>query len=186
MQATIKVIGHDGNESQTYPRRAKQLVLKDKAVWMGDSTIVLKKEPLMDTTPNLIITDDSTATTVEAVYVNKVDTDALKAEPSITADSNSPTDQVLLYMAKQNVAYKQNIWINVALIVPAFFAALIFAQWTLQFDFVFGMYMAWLFYTLYRFVVHIKLPWLKKIMANNRKIDPIQQEFEKLKQAQEQ
>ena len=185
---TIKVIDENGVEGTTYPRRAKQLVLKNKAVWMGDSTIVLKKEKKMEHVEAIFLEE------IEPIEENRIDLKNLETKKSeareieiqnITTTSkeevDNPSDELLMYIAKNNIKYRRNLIMNCILLLPGLFIMLLLSNQSRDMFFV-GMYVSWVGYTLYRVIKQV-IPHIQNLLGGMgiQKTDPIQAEFEKLK-----
>lgn len=163
----ITVLDSNGMESTTYRRRAKQLVLKGRAAWVDDMTIVLTgREEQMDNDAAQEIPQEIP----QAVQPNLSDQND---------KDEQETDRLLLHIAKQNVAYKKNLIINVLWLVPGGVVTVILSDLTREMFFL-GMYSLWFFYTMFR-IVRLVLPKVRAKFLASSDEDPIEIEYKRLK-----
>ena len=173
---TIKVIHENGEQGKTYPRRAKQLVLKDRAVWAGEHTILMKKEKPVETTLNM----EHPGTAIEIPIVAETAIEIPTVAQTETSKEIMP-DQLLMYIAKQNVADKRNLVVNLLALPAVFLLLIIVSDSNLHnMQLLLGAYLGWLGYTIYRVI--LRLP---NYFQRLTKKDPVQEEFERLKKQAE-
>ena len=83
---------------RVYPRRAKQLVLKGKAVWLDEDRTLR----LITDIPSAKNLEEERTVTDDTLYPNN-------GRPEPPASGGSAPDALLLYQAKQNVRDKKNL-----------------------------------------------------------------------------
>jgi len=151
---------------ETYQRRAKQLVLKNRAKWMDDefSAICLIDEMEEE----------------EMTYQNNgemIETHDMVEEEA----PNKPSDDLLMYLAERNVRFRQNLIYHIAAFFPALFLVGVFTN---SFhsrhngELFAGMFLAWGILIAYKMVVMLR-SWLTSRMTG--KHSPVTAEFERLK-----
>lgn len=179
MKPDIRIL--DSNKQvigQTYARRAKQLVSKNKAVWSSESedTICLllnhhEEKKQMDTVMEL----DNVISAVQDNQVDTLTTQAPQVDEVDTAD-----DKLLLYIAGQNVAYKKATGYGIAGMF-VFTALLIMGVFDGSYDvFVAGIWFACGLYVAARTFKSYILPML----AGGRNASaqtPLEKEYDRLK-----
>ncbi|MCL1995350.1 MAG: hypothetical protein FWG63_04000 [Defluviitaleaceae bacterium] len=167
----IIVLDNKGNVGRTYPRRARQLVLKGRATWINATAIVLlESEEVMEVT-----IDEGIET--KTPDKNKIETSLLDISNKNGANESldQETDKLLLYIAKQNVANKKAIITSILWLIPGLVLMILLTSAINDFFFA-GIYFTWFAYTMFRAV---KLMWPK--LSKKEKEDPVALEYTRLK-----
>ena len=154
---------------KTYERRARQLVIKNKASWLDEnrSAIRLTDRREMEDEPMDVYSNNG------GIYAHD--------EAAVTAldDKNS---ELLMYLAKRNVRARKDLLMHV-IAYPVVFIALLFitdgfnSRNGMPLSFYAGAYFVW------SIVIASKMFTLLKSWLGNRKYkpDPIKAEYERLK-----
>lgn len=172
----IKVMSDTGDVSFTYPRRAMQLVLKKRATWLDDTTILLKENNM----ENIQSVVETTIIETEALDTNQT-LGAQACEEELQAQTvHNPSEELLMHLANRNVAYKRNLIINIVLLLPGLLAAALVTDMIRGGSWPIGMWLAWAGYTTYR-VANLAIPKFFCMLGKFKKVDPIQAEYERLK-----
>lgn|GEM_PF-1030150 len=118
-QRKIK-IGH------IYPRRAKQLVLRGRAVWLDEGQ-ALQMMPDIDVTDSSSTIIEEEETMIDDIYPTN---DGSKA--MVAASKMDEADSLLMYQAKQNVKDKKNLVKHVLAFIAAWPVLGIFYEAAIQ------------------------------------------------------
>jgi len=158
---------------ETFQRRAKQLVLKGRAKWADNAQTAIcllesaeypKEEKSMETYGN------------DQEHKEYIDL----REPAEKVDTSS--EDLLLYIAKQNVEKLRNLKINIiALPIAAFLLMFLREGFGVRLggvhlDFFIGIFALWSVIIVHKFV-----KYLQTRPSSRHKGDPIKEEYERLK-----
>jgi len=166
----VTVLDHQ-NEivGETFLRRAKQLVLKGRAKWADNaqSSITLLADH-----------KEETDMTNNQEYI-----DLTGGAPPLPPP-DKPSEDLLMYIAKRNVAKKKSLIINLIAIPITFLITLIVTDGfstrigMFHWDFILGIFVAWGATVAYKLAMHLR----DRLSSRLPKADPIKQEYERLKQ----
>lgn len=156
---------------RTYPRRAKQLVSKSKAVWIDDS----KTSILLQTQ----LTEDNEMETDNVITLEDEITQEVAMNEELT--SGAEDDTLLLYIAGQNVEYRKIT--NYHIVGMMIFSFLLMSDIIAATDFFLGIWFTVGMYTAVRILKSYGAILRKKIMLPQKEtISPLEKEYARLKE----
>ena len=180
----IQVFDNDNQRiGETYPRRAKQLVLNARAVWADDNRSIRLVEMLacqrIEEDKQVEITNNEVVVNNEALS-NEAPEVAVAAEEVKATETNTPSEDLLMYLAKQNVARRYDLILHMILCPVSFLVlAIVTSGFRFGVQFYMGFYFAWGLLILYKCYITIKA-WLNG-RPRVRKVDLVNAEYERLK-----
>jgi len=169
---------NDKNEivGKTFARRAKQLVMKERAKWADNAHTAI----------NLLEADHKEEKINMEIFSNKQDfiDKALDEKHEKAELPSEPSDDLLMYLAKQNVEKRRNLRINAIALPVAFIAIYIISGGfsanfgnLLHWDFVLGVFVTWGAILVYRIFMYQRARFVSRFS----KADPVKEEYERLK-----
>jgi len=180
---------------ETYPRRAKQLVLNGRATWTDGKLLSIRlvdmltdadtwEDKQMDISKEHSehIEEVNTAITEESIDRNNDEAQYTEDEPVFeeAEPAAQPSEDLLMYLARQNVARRYNLLYHVVLL-PVTFIVLVIVTSGFRFGsgFYVGFFFAWGLLIAYKAYVIISAWLMSRPKAD--KVDRIQSEYERLK-----
>jgi len=163
---------------ETFPRRAKQLVKKERARWKDDSRSAIclleeadglyKEDVQMEIANNI--------KDLEEIKESVVETSPVSCEPE--AVERGLENNLLMYLAKRNIRLRYNLIYHI-IAWPVAFVALLFitSGFRMGAEFYLGFFFAWGLLILHKIYVLIRI-WLSGRPQN---VDPVKAEYERLK-----
>jgi len=181
---------------ETYPRRAKQLVLNERAAWTDDTHLSIRLADMLSTANAW---EDKHMDIKESVEHNEelenavsVIKESIKASEESSEQStvseelgaeelvSTPSEDLLLYLAKQNVARRYDL-IRHIILFPVTFIILAIVTSGFRFGSAFyvGFYFAWGLLIAYKIFIVVRIWLMERPKAT--KVDYVQAEYERLK-----
>jgi len=169
----------------TYPRRAKQLVLKGRAIWQEDNPAAIR---LVDMLSIADTEEDNQMEILENMKSDEtvINDESFQSEQEIHTESNTspkaPSIDLLMYLAKQNVNRRYNLIRHIILLPVVFISlAIITGGFNSGFDlsFYLGFFLAWGVLVLYKCYIVVRA-WTSARPKVNKK-DLVKAEYERLK-----
>ena len=187
----IAVYDNEGRRvGSTYPRRAKQLVMKQKAVWQDVNHKGISLVDMLDSAnyeEDKHMEADNTIEVKEGALASEMGEAAEELAVSVDVEEISvktPSEDLLMYLAKQNVKKRHNLFLNivlfpVVLIVLAIITGGFNSRSGLNAAFYAGVFFSWGMIILYKFGIVIRA-WLASRSSVQRE-DPVKAEYERLR-----
>lgn len=174
----VQVFDNDNQRiGETYPRRAKQLVLNARAVWADDKNQSIRLVEMLAC--QRIEEDKQVEITNNEVVLNTEEV-AKAAEEARSTETKAPSEDLLMYLAKQNVARRYDLLLHVILCPVSFLVlAIVTSGFRFGVQFYIGFYFAWGLLILYKCYVSVKA-WLNG-RPRVRKVDLVHAEYERLR-----
>jgi len=178
---------------ETYPRRAKQLVLNGRAVWMDDKHLSIRLADMLSAADtwedkHMDISNENFEHNEELNHVvNSKESSNLNTETTeqsavfeksgVTA---VPSEDLLMYLAKQNVARRYDL-IRQIILFPVTFIILAVVTNGFRFGGMFyvGFFCAWGLLIAYKIYLVVRSWIMERPKAS--KVDYVQAEYERLK-----
>lgn len=167
---------------ETFPRRAKQLVKKERAYWQDDKCRAIclleeadwlyKEDAEMEISNN---NENSAEINESSVEVSKSIETSLPKEEAATDEVEK---DLLMYLAKRNIRLRYNLVYHI-IMWPVAFIVIFFitSNFRAGAGFYLGFFFAWGLLILHKFYVLIRI-WLGGRSLN---VDPVKVEYERLK-----
>jgi hypothetical protein len=155
---------------ETFRRRAKQLVLKERAVWTDDNAICL-----------LEANNTKGDNNMENQNMPFVD---LREIEEAREETNTPSEDLLMYLARRNIRFRRGLIAHV-IALPAVCVALAYLPgnflWRItswENGFYNGLLAAWGLFIFYKIILFVRQQLHSR---NYLKKDPIKEEYNRLK-----
>jgi len=164
----VTVYDRDNIEiGKTYERRARQLVLKNRASWLDDNRSAI-----------VLVSEESEEPSMEIYNNNGKVPDAICTDDLREEGRDS---ELLMYLAKRNVQSRKNFLMHL-IIYPISFIALAlitdgFWRGGIRIEFYAGVYVTWGVIIAHKFFILMR-SWLS---GRGFKADPVKTEYERLK-----
>jgi len=172
----------------TYPRRASQLVLKGRAIWQDTEPASIRlvdmlitaddaeEDKHMEISQNVENIDNTNAS------VNLSNVPAESKEFAEAPTAATPSDDLIMYLAKQNIGRRYDL-IRHVILWPVIFIVLLIVTSGFRFEsgFYLGFFFAWALLIMYKGYVVISA-WLNARPKVDKK-DLVRAEYERLKNA---
>ncbi|MCL2855688.1 MAG: hypothetical protein FWE21_08725 [Defluviitaleaceae bacterium] len=163
-----KVVIYDQNKNivgETFPRRAKQLVLKERAMWLNENAITLlnaQEEEKMENNQ----------------YID------LRETAETPPHHPAPSEDLLMHLAKRNIRKRKELLVHIAAFFTSFVILLIITdgfgvRGGFAPEFFLGIYLTWGVFIAHKIFVQLR-DWLTRSRPSK---DALKSEYERLKAA---